>query len=85
MDGSQVWSAFQKGEVAAIRNYCETDVVNTYLVFLRFQLMRGTLNNEQYQRECELVRFTLSKSSEPHWQEFLEQWFCLSEASSFLD
>ena len=74
MDGSQVWDAFQKGEIAAIRNYCETDVVNTYLVFLRFQLMRGIFDNEQYQRECELVRFTLSKSREPHWQEFLGQW-----------
>jgi predicted PolB exonuclease-like 3'-5' exonuclease len=74
MDGSQVWNAFQNGEIAAIRDYCETDVVNTYLVFLRFQLMRGIFDNEQYQRECELVRFTLSKSSEPHWQEFLGQW-----------
>ena len=74
MDGSQVWGAFQKGEIAAIRNYCETDVVNTYLVFLRFQLMRGIFDDEQYQRECELVRFTLSKAPEPHWQEFLGQW-----------
>lgn len=74
MDGSQVWGAFQKGEIAAIRNYCETDVINTYLVFLRFQLMRGIFDDEQYQRECELVRFTLSKSPEPHWQEFLGQW-----------
>ena len=74
MDGSQVWRAFQAGEIVAIRNYCETDVVNTYLVYLRFQLMRGILDNEQYQRECELVRFTLSKSSEPHWQEFTSHW-----------
>ena len=74
MDGSQIWGAFRDGEIAAIRNYCETDVVNTYLVFLRFQLMRGIFDNEQYQRECELVRFTLSKSAEPHWQEFLGQW-----------
>ena len=74
MDGSQVWGAFQNGEIAAIRNYCETDVVNTYLVFLRFQLMRGIFDDEQYQRECELVRFTLSKAPEPHWQEFLAQW-----------
>lgn len=74
MDGSQVWSAFQNGEIAAIRNYCETDVVNTYLVFLRFQLMRGIFDDEHYQRECELVRFTLSKSAEPHWHEFLGQW-----------
>lgn len=74
MDGSRVWDAFQKGEVAAIRNYCETDVVNTYLVFLRFQLMRGIFDQEQYQRECELVRDTLGKSSELHWQEFLARW-----------
>jgi predicted PolB exonuclease-like 3'-5' exonuclease len=74
MDGSQVWRAFQAGEIAAIRNYCETDVVNTYLVYLRFQLMRGILDNEQYQRECELVRLTLSKSPEPHWQEFIAHW-----------
>lgn len=74
MDGSQVWGAFQKGEIAAIRNYCETDVVNTYLVYLRFQLMRGMLSEAQYKTECELVRTTLKKSSEPHWQEFLGQW-----------
>lgn len=74
MDGSQVWGAFQNGEIAAIRNYCETDVVNTYLVYLRFQLMRGMLNEAQYKTECELVRTTLKKSSEPHWQEFLSQW-----------
>lgn len=74
MDGSQVWSAFQHAEMAAIRNYCETDVVNTYLVFLRFQLMRGILDTEQYRREYELVRSTLSKSPESHWHEFLGLW-----------
>ncbi len=41
MDGSKVWDAYQQGKLAEIRNYCETDVVNTYLVFARFQLMRG--------------------------------------------
>jgi predicted PolB exonuclease-like 3'-5' exonuclease len=74
MDGSKVWDAFQQDELAAIRNYCETDVVNTYLVFLRFQLMRGVLTREAYQAECNLVRDTLSKSSEPHWGEFLGMW-----------
>ncbi|HZV97720.1 MAG TPA: 3'-5' exonuclease, partial [Methylophilaceae bacterium] len=40
MDGSKVWEAYKNGEIAAIRNYCETDVANTYLVYLRFQRMR---------------------------------------------
>ena len=74
MDGSQVWGAYQNGEIAAIRNYCETDVVNTYLVYLRFQLMRGVLSQDQHQQESELVHATLVKSTEPHWHEFLGQW-----------
>ncbi|HMC13134.1 MAG TPA: 3'-5' exonuclease [Gallionellaceae bacterium] len=74
MDGSKVWEAYQKGKLEEIRNYCETDVVNTYLVFARFQLMRGIFTNARYGQECELIRSTLSKSDEPHWKEFLAQW-----------
>ena len=74
MDGSQVWKSFQDGKGEEIRNYCETDVVNTYLMFLRFQSLRGILDDEQYIYESELVRTTLRKSTEPHWEEFLNQW-----------
>ena len=74
MDGSQVWDAYQAGRIGDIRNYCETDVVNTYLVFLRFQAMRGALTTEEYRARCDLVRATLSRSGEPHWQQFLTHW-----------
>jgi predicted PolB exonuclease-like 3'-5' exonuclease len=74
MDGSKVWEAYQQGKLAEIRNYCETDVVNTWLVFARFQLMRGQFSPARYEQECELVRSTLGKSSEPHWAEYLAAW-----------
>ncbi len=74
MDGSKVWDAFKNGEIEAIRNYCETDVVNTYLVFLRFQLMRGVLNAEEHWNEVKLVRDSLAAESAPHWAEFLAAW-----------
>jgi predicted PolB exonuclease-like 3'-5' exonuclease len=74
MDGSKVWDAYQNGQVSDIRDYCETDVVNTHLVYLRFQLMRGVLNKDQYEREIALVRDTLGSSDAPHWQEFLGAW-----------
>jgi predicted PolB exonuclease-like 3'-5' exonuclease len=74
MDGSQVWDAFRAGRIADIRNYCETDVVNTWLVFLRFQKMRGVLRPNQHAREIELVRATLARLGEPHWREFLAAW-----------
>ncbi len=74
MDGSKVWDAFQQGEIDEIRNYCETDVVNTYLVFARFQMMRGVLSRAAFQQECELVRTELGKIEQPHWQEYLSLW-----------
>ncbi len=74
MDGGQVWAAYQLGKIGEIRNYCETDVANTYLVYLRFQLMRGQLNRDAYKKECDLVRGELSKLDLPHWQEFLAAW-----------
>ena len=74
MDGAQVWPAYQRGELPAISNYCETDAVNTYLVYLRFQLLRGQLTGEHYQQECALVRSQLSSLDQAHWQEFLAAW-----------
>jgi 3'-5' exonuclease len=74
MDGSKVWGAYVAGEIEAIRNYCETDVANTYLVFLRFQLMRGHLSPTQYAAEVQLVRDTLQSYTGQHWQEFLQAW-----------
>ena len=70
----RIWERFQAGKIAEIRAYCETDVVNTYLVYLRFQLMRGLVDDARYERECELVRATLKDSSAPHWREFLDAW-----------
>jgi len=72
--GGQVWQAWQDGKIADIRNYCEADVANTYLVFLRFQLMRCALTKDRYEHEIALVRATLEKSPEPHWRQFLELW-----------
>ena len=74
MDGSKVWEAYKAGEIEAIRNYCETDVANTHLVFLRFQLMRGVLTPDAYQREVALVRETLAGYAGAHWQQFLRAW-----------
>ncbi len=74
MEGAGVWDAYQGGKLAEIRNYCEADVVNTYLVYLRFQLMRGALDDARHRSECELVRSTLGKSTEMHWKEFLTRW-----------
>jgi 3'-5' exonuclease len=72
--GAEVWGAWQAGNIDGIRRYCETDVLNTYLVFLAFQRMRGHLETPQWEAECARVRDLLHASGEPHHREFLEQW-----------
>jgi hypothetical protein len=74
VDGSQVWTLFQKGRLGEIRDYCETDVVNTYLMYCRFQLMRGEITQAGYDAELSLVRSTLSAIDAPHWKEYLSAW-----------
>lgn len=74
MSGDQVWDAFQAGRIAEIRNYCETDVLNTYLIWLRFQAMRGRLSADGYASEVGHVREHLAHSGRAHLREFLAAW-----------
>ena len=74
MSGAKVWDNYQAGELAGIRNYCETDVLNTYLVYLRFELINGNLTPMEYEQECQLVRDTLQAEDKPHFNEFLSHW-----------
>lgn len=74
MSGAKVWDAWLDGDIAGIRNYCETDVLNTWLVYLRFQLMRGQLNRASYLAELALLKEVLEKESKPHFSEFVTAW-----------
>ncbi len=74
MSGAHVWDYYQAGKSAEIDAYCETDAVNTYLVYLRFQLMRGILDSSEYADEVDLVRSTISEAEGAHWTEFLNAW-----------
>ena len=76
MDGSQVYAQFLEGKTADIQNYCETDVMNTYLMYCRYQKMRGGFTEHEYNNEIELVQATLHDlvPHAPHWQEYLNAW-----------
>ena len=74
MHGALVWEHYLAGDVEGIRNYCETDVLNTFLVYLRFELIRGRLTEEAYESECGRLRTTLEEDGRPHVAEFLHAW-----------
>lgn len=72
--GAQVWEAYLAGEIVRIRQYCETDVLNTYLIYLRFELMRGRFSRERHAEEIARVKACLRSGTEPHFAEFLRAW-----------
>jgi 3'-5' exonuclease len=74
MHGSMVWDVFREGGLKRIRDYCETDVLNTYLIYLRFELLRGRLSAAEHVHEVERVRQYLKDSPAAHHQEFLAAW-----------
>ena len=72
--GDQVWDAYLAGELLAVRRYCETDALNTYLIYLRFQFLRARLDRTALEAELERLRTLLRTSLEPHHAEFLKAW-----------
>ncbi len=72
--GADVWPQFVAGRIQDIRDYCETDALNTYLVYLRWQLVRGHLTRAGWEEECQRVRNALRKDDKPHFSEFLNAW-----------
>jgi len=74
MDGSEVHAAVRAGKLEDVRRYCETDVMNTYLLYQRFRLLRGELSAGEYAQEISLARERIAALNVPHWQEFLAAW-----------
>jgi predicted PolB exonuclease-like 3'-5' exonuclease len=74
MDGAAVYATVRAGRIEDVRRYCETDVMNTYLLYLRFRQIRGELDAGEYAKEVSLVREKVGASGAAHWQQFLAAW-----------
>jgi predicted PolB exonuclease-like 3'-5' exonuclease len=81
LSGARVWDAWLASDIVGIRRYCETDALSTYLIYLRFELMRGRLSPERHAEELERVRTLLRESSEPHFGVYLRAWELAAEAA----
>lgn len=74
MDGKKVWDQFKSDNLQSIRDYCETDVLNTYLVYLKFQQIRGSMSVASRMAEEARIELFLKESGKPHLLAFLEVW-----------
>jgi predicted PolB exonuclease-like 3'-5' exonuclease len=70
----QIWDSYQAGGIKNIRAAGETEVLNTYLVYLNLQRNRGVIDQTQYETECRLVRDNLTASDQSHLITFEKTW-----------
>ena len=68
IDGGEVERYYLQGKIREIADYCETDIVNTYRLWLRHELFRGRLTPTQLQlSEKNLTSFIAARAdAKPH-------------------
>ncbi|MCI6987992.1 MAG: 3'-5' exonuclease [Campylobacter sp.] len=63
--GDEVTVMYYRGEIEAIKTYCESDTLNTYWLFIKFELLRGNISLEDYANNLSLMsEFLQSQKSE---------------------
>ena len=74
VDGSDVTSLYDDGQIQEIRDYCETDVLNTYLIYLRFMYHHGYIEQQHYNHAIKEIIEYLSCKEKKHLEEFYLEW-----------
>ncbi len=68
------WECYQAREFQTFREHCLRAVLNTYLIYLRFELLRGHLQAHTYEQACTHLRRWLVQSGQAALQRFLQAW-----------
>lgn len=73
MSGAEVEKYYRDGHISQIAEYCESDIVNTYRVWLRYELFRGRLSDVEFQAsEATLTDFVRARgNTKPHLVDLL--------------
>jgi len=75
IDGSKVTDLYDEGKLQEIRDYCETDVINTYLIYLKYALHRGLTDKTNYQQSIQqLLSFLEDNLDKEHIKEYYNSW-----------
>jgi predicted PolB exonuclease-like 3'-5' exonuclease len=68
ISGGEVEKHYRDGHIRQIAEYCESDVLNTYRIWLRYELFRGRLLDTEFQNsEANLIEFVKARgNTKPH-------------------
>jgi len=64
ISGAEVEKYFRDGHIREIADYCKSDVINTYRIWLRYELFRGKLTDAAFQAsESNLAEFIKARDN----------------------
>ncbi|KQI66172.1 polysaccharide biosynthesis protein, partial [Campylobacter jejuni CVM 41902] len=79
--GDEVMKLFYENELEKIHEYCESDVLNTYMLFLKYELIKANVSEEDYVDFLSYMRdFLREKKSDRCYTEVFAK-ACESEIS----
>ena len=63
VSGDMVMELYYKNEIEKIKEYCESDVLNTYILYLKYEILKGNIILEDYFSILSLMKEKLPKKS----------------------
>ena len=74
IDGSEVLNMYINNQIQTIMDYCETDVISTYLVYLRYMLRSRKINKDSFSTSTTAIEDFLQASEKQRLQQFYQLW-----------
>lgn len=74
VSGGGVWDLYKDGKIKEIRDYCETDVMSTYLLYLRWLLLINKINKEVHDICCSDLMNLIDTTNKDSMNKFKEVW-----------
>jgi predicted PolB exonuclease-like 3'-5' exonuclease len=83
MDGSKVTDLFDSGNIEELDNYCETDVISTYLIYLNYALLSGLVGRDDFMAMNRDLIHYLENKRKNNFDRFLSEWKKLDSKGIF--
>jgi predicted PolB exonuclease-like 3'-5' exonuclease len=75
VSGDEVYKLYFEGELTKIQEYCESDTLNTYWLWLKYELLKGNISKEKYKENLQIMASKLedNKSYTTIFRDFIKK------------
>ena len=64
--GNAVWDLYLEKKMDEIIRYCESDALNTYLIYIQHQYSMGTISEQELNIKKDTLKKFLASQDKPH-------------------